>query len=61
MQFLVETSNGRQMSTTMREFSGFIEKFELVDLPLGGGAFTGSGGEGGSLKDRLDYFMFSGD
>ena len=61
MRFPVETSNGRQMSTTMREFSGFIEEFELVDPPLGGGAFTWSGGEGGSLKARLDRFLFSGD
>ncbi|RVW16654.1 hypothetical protein CK203_080891 [Vitis vinifera] len=59
--FPVETSNGRQMSTTMREFSGFIDEFELVDPPLGGGAFTWSGGEGGSLKARLDCFLFSVD
>ena len=45
----------------MREFSGFIDEFELVDPPLGGGAFTWSGGEGGSLKARLDHFLFSGD
>ncbi|RVW74710.1 hypothetical protein CK203_047882 [Vitis vinifera] len=61
VRFPVETSNGRQMSTTMREFSGFIEEFELVDPPLGGGAFTWSGGEEGSLKARLDRFLFLGD
>ena len=61
VRFLVEKSNGRQMSTTMRDFSGFIEEFELVDPPLGGGTFTWSGGEGGSLKARLDRFLFSGD
>ncbi|XP_034697248.1 uncharacterized protein LOC117923113 [Vitis riparia] len=43
----------------MREFSGFIEEFELVDPPLGGGVFTWSGGEGGSLKARLNRFLFS--
>ena len=59
--FPVETSNGRQMSTMMREFSGFIDEFELVDPPLGGGAFTWSGREGGSLKARLDCFLFSVD
>ncbi|RVW34514.1 hypothetical protein CK203_109533 [Vitis vinifera] len=61
VRFLVEMSNGKQMSTTMREFLGFIDEFELVDPPLGGGAFTWSGGEGGSLKARLDRFLFSGD
>ena len=61
MRFPVETSNGRQMSITMKEFSGFIEEFELVDPPLGGGVFTWSGGEGGFLKARLDRFLFSGD
>nr|CAN71342.1 hypothetical protein VITISV_002439 [Vitis vinifera] len=61
VRFQVETSNGRQMSNTMREFSGFIDEFELVDPPLGGGAFTWSAGEGGSLKARLDRFLFSGD
>ena len=61
MRFPVETSNGRQMSTTMREFSGFIEEFEFVDPSLGGGTFTWSGGERGSLNARLDRFLFSGD
>ncbi|RVW38098.1 hypothetical protein CK203_095113 [Vitis vinifera] len=61
VRFPDETSNGRHMSTTMREFSGFIDEFELVDPPLGDGAFTWSGGEGGSLKARLDRFLFSGD
>ncbi|RVW24957.1 Transposon TX1 uncharacterized 149 kDa protein [Vitis vinifera] len=61
VRFPIEKSNGRQMSTMMRDFSGFIEEFELVDPPLGGGTFTWSGGEGGSLKARLDRFLFSGD
>ncbi|RVW76716.1 Transposon TX1 uncharacterized 149 kDa protein [Vitis vinifera] len=34
VRFSVETSNGRQMSTAMREFSGFIDEFELVYPPL---------------------------
>ena len=61
VRFPTETSNGRQMSTAMREFSSFIDEFELVDPPLGGGAFTWIGGEGGALKARLDRFLFSGD
>ena len=61
VRFPVEKSNGRQMSTMMRDFSGFIEEFELVDPPLGGGTFTWSGEEGGSLKARLDHLLFSGD
>ncbi|RVW40781.1 Transposon TX1 uncharacterized 149 kDa protein [Vitis vinifera] len=36
VRFPVEESNGRQMSTTMRDFSSFIEEFDLVDPPLGG-------------------------
>ncbi|RVX03321.1 hypothetical protein CK203_019843 [Vitis vinifera] len=35
VRFPAETSNGRQMSTAMREFSSFIDEFELVDPPLG--------------------------
>ena len=31
------TSNCRQMSAAMRYFSSFIEEFELIDSPLGGG------------------------
>ncbi|KAJ9689585.1 hypothetical protein PVL29_014989 [Vitis rotundifolia] len=61
VRFPVETSNDRQMSTAMREFSSFIDEFDLVDPTLGGGAFTWSGGEGGSLKARLDRFLFSRD
>ncbi|RVW72410.1 Mitotic checkpoint protein BUB3.1 [Vitis vinifera] len=61
VRFPIETSNGRQMSTAMREFSSFIDEFELGDPPLGGGAFTWIGGEGGALKARLDRFLFSGD
>ena len=61
VRFPAETSNGRQMSTAMREFSGFIDEFELVDPPLGGGAFNWIGGKGGSLKARVDHFLFSGD
>ncbi|RVW54091.1 hypothetical protein CK203_080433 [Vitis vinifera] len=61
VRFPVEKSNGRQMSTMMRDFSGFIEEFELVDPPLGGGTFTWSGGERGFLKAWLDRFLFSGD
>ena len=61
VRFPGETSNGRQMSTTMREFSSFIDEFKLVDPPLGGGAYTWSGGEGGLLKAWLDRFLFSGD
>lgn len=32
----------------------------LVDPPLGGGGYTGSGGHGGLLKAWLDHFLFSG-
>ena len=61
MQFPRETSNGRQMSTAMREFSSFIDEFKLIDPPLGGGAYTWSRGEEGSLKARLDCILFSRD
>ena len=40
VRFLVETSNSRQMSIAMRDFSNFIDEFELVDLPLDGGGYT---------------------
>ncbi|RVW86243.1 hypothetical protein CK203_046070 [Vitis vinifera] len=35
VRFPFETSNGRKMSTAMREFSNFIDDFEVVDPPLG--------------------------
>ena len=44
VRFPFETSNGRKMSTAMREFSNFIDDFEVVDPPLGGGGYTWSGG-----------------
>ena len=61
VRFPIEASNGKQMSTTMREFPDFIDEFKLVGPPLGGGAFTWRGGEGGSLKAQLDRFLFSRD
>ena len=61
VQFPREMSNGRQMSTAMREFSSFIDEFKLIDPPLGGGAYTWSRGEEGSLKARLDCILFSRD
>ena len=61
VQFPRETSNGRQMSTAMREFSSFIDEFKLIDPPLGGGAYTWSRGKEGSLKARLDCILFSRD
>ena len=33
--FLVNKSNCKQMTLAMRQLSNFIDKFELVDLPLG--------------------------
>ncbi|RVX04974.1 hypothetical protein CK203_019305 [Vitis vinifera] len=38
-----------------------LEGLEFETHHCGGGAFTWSGGEGGSLKARLDRFLFSGD
>ncbi|RVX05564.1 hypothetical protein CK203_027269 [Vitis vinifera] len=43
VQFPSETSNGKQMLIAMREFSSFIDEFELVDPSLGNGAYTWSG------------------
>lgn len=43
VHFPIEKRNCRQMSTTMREFSSFIEEFQLANLPLGGGNFTWCG------------------
>ena len=59
--FPVETGNGRHLSTSMRVFFNFIDEFELVDPPLGGGGYTWSRGQGGLLKARLDHFLFPGD
>ena len=61
VHFPIEKSNCNQLSTTMRDFSNFIDEFGLVNPPLSGGGFTWSGGQGGSFKARLDCFLFSGD
>ena len=61
VRFPIEKSNCNQLSATMRDFSNFIDVFGLVNPPLSGGGFTWSGGQGGSFKARLDYFLFSGD
>ncbi|RVW37766.1 hypothetical protein CK203_100837 [Vitis vinifera] len=55
--FSVEKSNYRQMTSTMREFFGFIDEFELVDLPLGGGGYTWSGGP---VSDYFPIFFDCG-
>ena len=54
VRFLGETSNGRQMSIAMREFSNF----KLIDPLLGGGAYTWSGGQGGVLRLGWTAFCF---
>nr|CAN76320.1 hypothetical protein VITISV_044444 [Vitis vinifera] len=54
VRFLGETSNGRQMSIAMREFSNF----KLIDPLLGGGAYTWSGGQGDYVGVRRGKSSF---
>ena len=39
-----------------KKFSDFIGELELMDIPLGGGAFTWTGGLRGQSMSRPDYF-----
>jgi hypothetical protein len=43
----------------MMEFLDFIEDFNLVDLPLGGGQYTWSSGTANPLMSRIDKFLVS--
>ena len=56
--FQLKKGNCSWMSSAIREFSGFIDEFD-VDPPLEGGAFTWCGRQEGSFKARLDHFLSS--
>ena len=47
------------MTPQMMEFLDFIEDFNLVDLPLGGGQYTWSSGTANPLMSRIDKFLVS--
>ncbi|RVW55325.1 hypothetical protein CK203_089067 [Vitis vinifera] len=56
--FPVETGNGRHLSTSMRVFFNFIDEFELVDPPLGGGGYTWSRGQGARKDVPLELLNY---
>ena len=58
VHFPIEKRNCSWMSSAIREFSGFIDEFD-VNPPLGGGVFTWCGEKDGSFKARLDSFLSS--
>ncbi|KAG6639907.1 hypothetical protein CIPAW_10G134600 [Carya illinoinensis] len=56
VHFPSERSGTHRHSATMEEFSEFVFDLDLMDLPLLGGEFTWSNGQGWS---RLDRFLVS--
>ena len=59
IQFPSEKSRRAVLSPAMNEFSDFIAKMGLLDLPLEGGLFTWSNNREISAKSRIDRFLVS--
>jgi len=61
VRFPSKQLGSNSFAATMWEFSSFILKQGLIDLPLQGGAFTWSNSREVTSKARLDRFLFSTD
>ena len=61
VRFPSECFGSTSFTATMQEFSNFISKQGLFDLPLQGGSFTWLNFREVALKARLDRFLFSTD
>ena len=59
VRFPSERLGCSRLSPHMMDFSNFIEESHLVDLPLGGGQYTWSGGSGNPSMSRIDRFLVS--
>ena len=61
VRFPSERLGSNSFTAAMREFSNFISKQGLIDLPLQGGTFSWSNSREVASKARLDRFLFSTD
>ena len=61
IRFPSERSNQGRLNHSMRQFSKFIDEWELIDLLLLGDNFTWSGGLRNQKLARLDRFLVSQD
>ena len=61
VRFPSERLESNSFTAAMWEFSNFISKQGLIDLPLQRGSFTWSKSKEVALKVRLDKFLFSAD
>ncbi|OVA07500.1 hypothetical protein BVC80_39g3 [Macleaya cordata] len=58
---LDEKQGGCRINKSMRDFSEFISRFDLIDLPLNGAKYTGSNGHDSPTMSRVDRFLLSPD
>ena len=61
VRFPSERAGSTVFTAAMRDFSDFISKQGLIDIPLEGGIFTWSNSREVELKAWLDKFLFSAD
>lgn len=59
IRFPVERLGALRMISQMRNFNGFIDDHELVDLPLKGVVFTWTNNLDRRVCSRLDRFLLS--
>jgi hypothetical protein len=59
VRFPSERSSDSNYSTAMMEFSDFIAKQGLVDIPLVGGQFTWSNNQEDEIWSRIDRFLLA--
>lgn len=54
-----ERSGTQRMTSGMRQFTEFVDKHELVDLPMSGARFSWQHGENSDRFSKIDRFLIS--